>query len=98
MIGVGRQTCTNPQSAVRRQRYAHARRVYRIRYVDVSRNLAVNGVAGPAQLFVALNANEDLIGRELNTDVIRVIVVTSQVQHDLQHLVSVVCTHINKAN
>jgi len=97
VVGVGRKTCSDPQLAVGRQRSAHARRVYRIRYVDVSRDLAVNGVPDAGQRLVALDAHQHLVGRKLDTDIIRVVIVAAEVQHYLQHLVAVICTrvHIN---
>jgi len=90
VVAVRRQTGANPQSAVGRQHGAHARPIYCIRHVDVSRDLAVDGVANARERLVALHANEHLVGRKLYAHVIRPIVVTTQVQYDLQHLIPVV--------
>ena len=96
MVAVRCQAGANPQSAVGRQYCAHARPVYCIRHVDVARDLTVNRVANSRHRLVALNAHEHLAGRELYAHVLGPVVVTTEVQHDLQHLVAVVCRTCTK--
>jgi len=95
MVAVGRETGADPQPAVGRQVRAHARRVDGVRHVDVAWHLAVDRVADAGQRVVALDANQQLVGRQLNADVVRMIVAPTQIHHHLQHLISVVCVHVN---
>jgi len=92
MVVVRDEAGADPQLAVGRQRGANARPVHGVRHVDVSRNLAAHRVSRAHQRLVVLHAHEDLVGGKLDADVVWVIVVAAQVQHNLQHLVSVVYT------